>query len=181
MVFREPSWTGDIWEDTWRKWGRAPCFYSKKGDRQPVQRPEAGRKFRLCQGSCSTQKGQTGRCTVNQGGSPGHKWAFCWLLSLYACTYMCLWMYVCSTYLYVGTHVETSRGTWVSSSVTFCLLVLRKGRSLNWKLPILARVSGHWAPEICLFLPAKAAVTGVQGHGQDFIQVLEILTQLLIL
>lgn len=63
---------------------------------------------------------------------------------------------------------------------TFCLFfALRKSLlSLNWKLPILA---GHPALEICLFLPANAVVTGVQSHGQDLTQVVEILTQLLIL
>lgn len=101
-----------------------------------------------------------------------------------ACCCHCMYVHTCACGCLCVAHTHMWAPMWRPEEeleflpATFCLFALRKCLSLNWKLPIFA---GHPALEICLFLPANAFVTGVQSHGQDFTQVVEILTQLLIL
>lgn len=71
--------------------------------------------------------------------------------------------YVCN--MNVSVHEYRYQKRTLSVSLIFCLFVLRNCLLMNWKLSILARVSGHRVTRLCLFLPAHAGVPGIQSHA----------------
>lgn len=71
-------------------------------------------------------------------------------------------VFICVLYMvYVHTHRS---GTDVSVLLyIICLILLRRGLSLNLKLTILARLAGLYAPRIHWFLWPNVGVIGMQG------------------
>lgn len=86
------------------------------------------------------------------------------------CMNVCMCAYMCSTF--TQTHACRGQGyklPRVSSCIVLCLSPLRRGCSLNCKLPVYGWLDGQWALGIYLFLPHStmgiAAITMVSMCG----------------
>lgn len=73
-------------------------------------------------------------------------------------------------------HIEARTGSQVSFSNHLHFIGLRQGRSLNWKL-VLVRLAGR--PVSSVSSVSYTWLTGMCNHGQIFVRVLVIWTQVL--